>query len=71
MVDGHLFERIAAIATKLRKKTDKPFGGIQVGPFPLGTSGHSDSQLHAACCYWRLLPATPCDQRWQTAFFRI
>ncbi|KAI0062545.1 hypothetical protein BV25DRAFT_643764 [Artomyces pyxidatus] len=31
MVDGHLFERLAAIATKLRKKTDRPFGGIQVG----------------------------------------
>ena len=29
MVDGHLFEKIAAIATQLRK-TDRPFGGIQV-----------------------------------------
>jgi len=30
MVDGQLFEQLEAIATKLRKKTDKPFGGIQV-----------------------------------------
>jgi len=30
MVDGHLFERIATLADRLRKKTDKPFGGIQV-----------------------------------------
>jgi hypothetical protein len=45
MVDGHLFERIAAIATQLRKKTDRPFGGIQVGPFSSGTSGYSDSRM--------------------------
>lgn len=32
MVDGHLFEKISAIAARLRKKTDRPFGGIQVGP---------------------------------------
>jgi len=30
MVDGHLFERICSIAARLRKKTDRPFGGIQV-----------------------------------------
>ncbi|THH21407.1 hypothetical protein EW146_g128 [Bondarzewia mesenterica] len=30
MVDGHLFERMAALADKLRKKTNKPFGGIQL-----------------------------------------
>lgn len=30
MVDGHLFERICELAARLRKKTDKPFGGIQV-----------------------------------------
>jgi hypothetical protein len=31
MVDGHLFDKIALIADQLRKKTDRPFGGIQVG----------------------------------------
>jgi ATP-dependent DNA helicase PIF1 len=31
MVDGHLFEKICEIAARLRKKTDRPFGGIQVG----------------------------------------
>jgi ATP-dependent DNA helicase PIF1 len=36
MVDGHLFEKICEIAARLRKKTDRPFGGIQVG-----TSDHS------------------------------
>ncbi|EIW76538.1 hypothetical protein CONPUDRAFT_157726 [Coniophora puteana RWD-64-598 SS2] len=30
MVDGHLFDTLEAIATKLRKKTDKPFGGLQL-----------------------------------------
>jgi ATP-dependent DNA helicase PIF1 len=37
MVDGHLFEKISAIAERLRKKTDRPFGGIQVGPVPCVT----------------------------------
>ena len=31
MVDGHLFEKISEIAARLRKKTDRPFGGLQVG----------------------------------------
>ena len=31
MVDGHLFEKICEIAARLRKKTDRPFGGLQVG----------------------------------------
>ncbi len=30
MVDGHLFNRLAQIAARLRKKTSKPFGGLQV-----------------------------------------
>jgi ATP-dependent DNA helicase PIF1 len=38
MVDGHLFEKICEIAARLRKKTDRPFGGIQVGT---STSDHS------------------------------
>jgi len=38
MVDGHLFEKICEIAARLRKKTDRPFGGIQVRT---STSDHS------------------------------
>jgi hypothetical protein len=30
MLDGHLFDTLAALAERLRKKTNKPFGGIQV-----------------------------------------
>lgn len=30
MVDGHLFDTIEKVAVKLRKKCDRPFGGIQV-----------------------------------------
>lgn len=30
MVDGQLFDTLAKLAVQLRKKTDKPFGGIQV-----------------------------------------
>ena len=30
MVDGKLFDTLAALADRLRKKTNKPFGGIQV-----------------------------------------
>lgn len=30
MVDGKLFDIVATLADRLRKKTDKPFGGMQV-----------------------------------------
>ncbi|KAL1948347.1 hypothetical protein VTO73DRAFT_12422 [Trametes versicolor] len=30
MVDGQLFDTLAKLAVQLRKKTDKPFGGIQI-----------------------------------------
>lgn len=30
MVDGQLFDTLAALAMELRKKPDRPFGGIQV-----------------------------------------
>lgn len=30
MVDGQLFDTLAALAAELRKKTSRPFGGIQV-----------------------------------------
>ena len=30
MVDGYLFDTLCKLAVELRKKTDRPFGGIQV-----------------------------------------
>lgn len=30
MVDGHLFTLVATLAAELRKKSDRPFGGMQV-----------------------------------------
>ena len=30
MVDGQLFDTLAKLAVELRKKSDRPFGGIQV-----------------------------------------
>lgn len=30
MVDGKLFDTLAALADRLRKASDRPFGGIQV-----------------------------------------
>jgi hypothetical protein len=33
MVDGHFFDTISAIADRLHRKTDRPFGGIQVRLF--------------------------------------
>lgn len=30
MVDGQLFNLLAALSTILRKKADRPFGGVQV-----------------------------------------
>lgn len=30
MLDGHLFNTLATLADRLRKKTNRPFGGIQV-----------------------------------------
>ena len=39
MVDGHLFDVLSSIAQSIRKKTELPFGGIQVhiatGPEPV------------------------------------
>lgn len=31
MVDGNLFTLLCKLAAELRKKTERPFGGIQVG----------------------------------------
>ncbi|KAI0049474.1 hypothetical protein FA95DRAFT_854450 [Auriscalpium vulgare] len=52
MVDGHLFDRLVAIATRLRKKTDKPFGGIQVSSRHLSRTGTKPWPYCAACRYW-------------------
>lgn len=59
MVDGHLFEKIAAIATQLRKKTDRPFGGIQLvvtGDFfqlPPVTQGSKQPFFAFDCDAWK------------------
>ena len=59
MVDGHLFEKIAAIATQLRKKTDRPFGGIQLvvtGDFfqlPPVTEGSKQPFFAFECDAWK------------------
>jgi hypothetical protein len=46
MVDGHLFDKLAAIADQLRRKTDRPFGGIQVGlPHLLYYINHSSNSF--------------------------
>jgi hypothetical protein len=46
MVDGHLFDKLAAIADQLRRKTDRPFGGIQVGlPLLLYYINHSSNSF--------------------------
>jgi hypothetical protein len=46
MVDGHLFNTIAAIADQLRRKTDKPFGGIQaIYPDNSPTISYSDAPV--------------------------
>lgn len=40
MVDGQLFDTLAALAAELRRKTSKPFGGIQVGPTTSASLSH-------------------------------
>lgn len=45
MVDGKLFDTLAALATELRKKPDMPFGGIQVSIRP-----HNPSRYQMYFC---------------------
>jgi ATP-dependent DNA helicase PIF1 len=59
MVDGHLFEKITEIAARLKKKTDRPFGGIQVGPVLLIVSVNADAlQLVVTGDFFQLPPVT-------------
>lgn len=50
MLDGHMFNTLAALAQRLRKKTDKPFGGIQVRICAFIERGHP----FIACSSWSL-----------------
>ena len=62
MVEGQLFEKLAAIATKLRKKTDKPFGGIQVHQGPSFDPTQFDEVLYRL---WLLGTLNPAHCPWQ------
>ncbi|KAI0922844.1 hypothetical protein AcV5_010541 [Taiwanofungus camphoratus] len=58
MVDGQLFEMLASLADRLRKKSDRPFGGIQVvvtGDFfqlPPITKGNAEPFFAFECEAW-------------------
>lgn len=58
MLDGHLFNTLAALADRLRKKTNRPFGGLQVRVCVLVDA----SSLLIARGYRRLFPTTTCVQ---------
>lgn len=69
MVDGHLFELLAALADSLRKKTDKPFGGIQV--CPCCDICFIDPQVGIAGHHRRLFSITTCDEGHQAAVLHV
>lgn len=59
MVDGKLFDTLAALADRLRKKTDKPFGGIQVCIIQAHAFMKETLTIPIACHYRRLFPTSP------------
>lgn len=79
MVDGDLFGLLADLATRLRKKTDRPFGGIQVRPSRSFTHCYSLAHSYtldkthgrAARHHGRLLPTAAGDERLQSAVLRV
>lgn len=60
MIDGRLFEKICFIAARLRTKTDRPFGGIQVSPVLVIVSVIGDNvvQLVVTGDFFQLPPVT-------------
>lgn len=49
MVDGQLFDTLAALAMELRQKPHVPFGGIQVSNRPQDTSLCSHPGAYILC----------------------
>ena len=72
MVDGQLFDTLAKLAVELRKKTDRPFGGIQVRYERKHYFKTCKSIDHAvACRHWRFLSASPGYKGWQGTILRL
>ena len=71
MVDGELFDKLAAIGGLIRGKPNEPFGGIQVNIYRSILVGLSNQCYHVACRHGRFLPAATCQQRKQVDALRF